>query len=166
MLQRMVMPKLGDTMEEGTIVRWQVREGDHIEKGDVVMSVLTDKTELEVESITEGTVLKIFVAEDQTVPVGTVVAFVGEHGDEIPVEDVQAPESARLYKSDGQTTTISPPGVSTPAVDRPAEITASPRALARAKSLGVDISKVFGSGPGGRITSRDVQDYYDNHVQA
>jgi dihydrolipoamide dehydrogenase len=83
-LQRVVMAKLGDTMEEGTVVSWHKAEGDYVEKGDIIMSVATDKAELEVESLVEGKILKIVVGPGETVPIGTPLAYVGEEGDVIP----------------------------------------------------------------------------------
>ena len=87
MLQKMIMPKLGDTMEEGTIEAWRVKQGDRVEKRQVVMEIATDKAVLEVESLVEGMMLKILIEQGQTVPIGTVVAYVGQKGDALPEED-------------------------------------------------------------------------------
>ncbi len=84
MAHKIVMPKLGETMEEGTIALWRVREGDSVRKGDILMDVETDKATLEAESFVDGTVLEILVAAGGKVPVGTTVAYLGQPGKELP----------------------------------------------------------------------------------
>ncbi len=76
MMQNIVMPKLGETMEEGTILRWLVKKGDIIAKGDAIMEIQTDKAALDVESLVAGRISEICVTEGQTVPIGTIVAHV------------------------------------------------------------------------------------------
>ena len=78
------MPKLGQTVDDGTIVSWLVEEGNDVELGEPLLIVETDKTQVEVESVAEGVLLKIVVPAGQTVESGTVIAYVGEPGDEIP----------------------------------------------------------------------------------
>jgi pyruvate/2-oxoglutarate dehydrogenase complex dihydrolipoamide acyltransferase (E2) component len=78
------MPKLGQTVDEGTIESWLVNEGDDVELGEMLLVVETDKAQVEVESVAEGVLLKIVVPAGQTVESGTVIAYIGESGDEIP----------------------------------------------------------------------------------
>ncbi|MCX6993551.1 MAG: dihydrolipoamide acetyltransferase family protein [Kiritimatiellaeota bacterium] len=78
------MPKLGQTVEESTVVKWHKREGEPVKKGEILFEIETDKAVLEIESFFEGTLLKIVVAEGQTVPVSVPVAFIGQPGDPIP----------------------------------------------------------------------------------
>ena len=157
MLQKIVMPKLGDTMEEGTIVRWLVDEGDAVKKGDVIMEVETDKVTLEVESLVEGLVLRLDVAAEQTVSVGAVLGYVGDAKDEPPEAEEQPAESATQTPSPAavveEINTAGPPGRSGPPV-------VSPRALKLAAKLGVDITKIVGAGPGGRVVTKDVEALY------
>jgi len=87
-----LMPKLGQTVEESTIVKWHKAVGDSIAKGDVMFEIETDKAVLEAESFQEGTLLKILVDEGQTVPVQSVVAYLGAEGDSIP--EARAPVPA------------------------------------------------------------------------
>ena len=78
------MPELGQTVDEGRIVEWQVAEGDAVELGQVLFTVETDKAEVEVESVAEGVVLRIRVPNGETVTTGEVVAYVGEVGEPVP----------------------------------------------------------------------------------
>ena len=84
MAQTVIFPKLGQTMEEGSIVKWLKQEGDAVAKGDILFEIETDKANLEVESFFEGTLLKILVREGTVVPVNTVVGFVGTPGEKLP----------------------------------------------------------------------------------
>ena len=81
MAQTVLLPKLGQTVEEAAIVKWHKREGDKIAKGDVLFEIETDKAVLEAESFYAGTLLKILVKENETVPVSSVVAYFGEPGE-------------------------------------------------------------------------------------
>src|SRR3990170_4009070 len=92
MVRPVVMPKLGQSEEEGTLVRWLKKEGDAVAKGDVLFEIETDKALLEVESFFQGTLLKIVVPEGQTVPVQSTVGFVGEPDEPIP--EIAAPAAA------------------------------------------------------------------------
>ncbi|MDY6913133.1 MAG: biotin/lipoyl-containing protein [Planctomycetota bacterium] len=163
MLQKIVMPKLGDTMEEGTIVRWLVDEGDAVKKGDVLMEVETDKVTLEVESLVEGTVLRLDVPAEQTVPVGAVLGYVGDAEDKLPeAEEKQPVESAAQTPCPAaaveEVNTTGPPG-------RSGSPRVSPRALKLAAKLGVDITQIPGTGPGGRVVTKDVETCYANRCK-
>lgn len=84
MAEAIVMPKLGQTVDEGHIVSWLVKEGTEVELGEPLLMVETDKAQVEVECVAEGVLLKIVVPAGETVSSGTVIAYVGEPGDEIP----------------------------------------------------------------------------------
>ena len=84
MVKAVVMPKLGQSEETVTIVRWRKQVGDTVAKGDILFEIETDKAVLEVESFYEGTLLKIVAGEGVTVPVQTTVAFVGDPGEPLP----------------------------------------------------------------------------------
>ena len=77
------MPKLSDTMEEGVIAKWNVKEGDAVEAGDIIAEVETDKATMDVEAFDAGTVLKIVPAEGDSVPLGGLIAVLGEEGEDI-----------------------------------------------------------------------------------
>ena len=184
MAQAVIFPKLGQTMEEGAIVKWLKKEGDPVGKGDILFEIETDKANLEVESFFEGVLLKIYVREGLTVPVNTVVGYVGAAGEKAPAEPPKAeaapapapapaPTAAPAPKSSASSP--SAPAVPAPAAapavaPRPApqplaaptpaaRLVISPRAKALAKDACIDPSRVRGSGPNGRIVEKDVQAY-------
>jgi pyruvate dehydrogenase E2 component (dihydrolipoamide acetyltransferase) len=163
-----LMPKPGQATEECTLILWLKAEGDTVRKGDVLFEIETDKSAMEVESFDEGVLIKQIVPAGATVPVNTVCAYIGQPGEaipEAPVDAVQPPSTSEPTVSaptSGVGSHLPPPGraasVSSGAA-RPAEaaIRISPRATRLASSLGIDIQKIQGSGPEGRITERDVQ---------
>ena len=137
-----IMPKLGLTMEEGTIVRWLKAEGEEVKKGEVLFEVQTDKVVMEVETPASGTLGKIWAREGETVPVVQVIGYVLEPGEEPPEEwPVAAPAKA----------------VAAPAPTRAAKtVRATPAARRMARNRGIDLSQVKGSGEGGLILAEDV----------
>ncbi|MCX7819323.1 MAG: 2-oxo acid dehydrogenase subunit E2 [Kiritimatiellae bacterium] len=177
------MPKPGQFTEECTILRWHKREGDPVAKGDILFEIETDKANMEVESFYEGTLLKIIAKEGATVPVQATVAFIGQPGEAIPEVAPPAP-AARSAVAPAATRTAavvsSAPAVparvsaetpppepvsraSSPMpvapvapVAEPSRLRISPRARRRAREAAIDPARVPGSGPGGRITERDV----------
>lgn len=84
MAEAIVMPELGQTVSEGAIVEWFLKEGDAVEMGDPLLLVETDKTEVEVECVADGVLLRIVAPAGSRVEAGDVIAYVGEEGDEIP----------------------------------------------------------------------------------
>jgi pyruvate/2-oxoglutarate dehydrogenase complex dihydrolipoamide acyltransferase (E2) component len=83
-VEAILMPKLGQTVDEGSIESWLVTEGEEVELGQLLLVVETDKAQAEVECVAEGTLLKIVVPAGETVAAGTIIAYVGEPGEEIP----------------------------------------------------------------------------------
>lgn len=83
MVTKVVMPPLGETMDEGSIYRWLKKEGDLVTKGDVLLEVETDKTVIEVEAFATGVLKKIIIGEDETVPIGTLIAIIADQNDDI-----------------------------------------------------------------------------------
>lgn len=169
------MPKLSDTMEEGVIASWNVSEGDKVEAGDIIAEVETDKATMEVEAFDEGTVLKILVDEGDAVPLGGLMAVLGEEGEDISdilegagsdtsaqKEEVKEAKSdnkeeAKSESSSGLTSPKSEP--STTATSDSGRIKASPLARNMAEDRGIDLARVDGSGPGGRIIKADIENY-------
>ena len=126
MITPVVMPKLGETMEEGEIIRWLKKEGEKVEKGEPILEVATDKANIEVEAPVSGFLRKIIASEGEIIPVTRTIAYITETmEEEIP----------------GET---------------PSLIKASPRAKKLAKEYNVDLSKIKGTGPGGRIIEEDI----------
>ena len=157
MIQKVTLPKLGETVEVSTIERWLKKEGDPVAPGDILCEITTDKATLEVESYQRGTLLKILAPTGKELPVGAVIAVVGDPGEKVP-EDILS-EAGK--KPAGRSAKAAPAAEAPAAV--PAEapssgrVKASPRARRRAKELGVAIGAVRGTGPGGRIVEADVE---------
>ena len=176
MLREILLPQLGQTMEEGTIARWHKAEGDRVQKGEVLYELTTDKATLEVESFVDGVVKKILVAEDQTVPVNELIAVIGDEDDELP-DDLSAlrekvAASGTPKEADaGAPAPAAPAGAPSPPAEVPASrqapsrLSSSPRARKIAGERQVPLSALSGSGPDGRIIERDVLAYLDRLSQ-
>ncbi|HKX19693.1 MAG TPA: dihydrolipoamide acetyltransferase family protein [bacterium] len=164
MATQVVLPKLGLTQEEGTIVRWVKTQGSRVAKGEPLFEVLTDKATIEVEAPASGVLLQILAPEGTTVPVATPIAVIGEPGEQIasvPSSGPPAPQSASLPGS-GTARVHAARAASTGATARgvsvgDGRIRVSPRARALAELHGIDLRALQGSGPDGRIIERDVQ---------
>lgn len=186
MAQAVIFPKLGQTMEEGAIVKWLKKEGDPVAKGDILFEIETDKANLEVESFFEGVLLKIYIREGVTVPVNTVVAYVGASGEKVPDQppkaDAPAPAApaAPAAAPASAPAAVAAPAPQPAAAPAPAPVAAapvtvpapkpaapvvaaklviSPRAKALAKDACIDPARITGTGPNGRIVEKDVLAY-------
>ncbi|MCC6484964.1 MAG: 2-oxo acid dehydrogenase subunit E2 [Armatimonadetes bacterium] len=167
MATKVTLPLLGQTMEEGTIIKWFKNEGDSVEKEEPLLEVMTDKANMEVESPAAGTLLKIVAGPDATVPVKALIGVIGDKGEDISgiLAEAGAPsggdEPAAASKTDGQSSAqpavkATPSPTTGPSTDR---ILASPRARKLAEENNIDLALLQGqgSGPGGRIIEKDVQ---------
>jgi pyruvate dehydrogenase E2 component (dihydrolipoamide acetyltransferase) len=177
------MPRLSDTMEVGTVVKWNVKEGQKVKTGDVIADIETDKATMELQSFDDGTVAKIAVPEGQSVKVGTVIMVLAGAGEQVAAmetgsyaaegkpakTDVAASRAATVQSGAtappkagpaAGTAVLEPPGrraqngATTGPKDR---IFASPLARKIAAERGIDLSGVEGTGPSGRITRKDVE---------
>lgn len=151
-----LLPKLGLTQDEGTVVRWLRPEGSRVTKGEPLFEVLTEKATLEVESPATGVLLKILVPEGATVPVATPIAVIGEPGEETPLSPGAGPSAAPAAGAASPAVggSAAPEAPPSPPSGR---IRISPRARALAEAAGLDVSTLVGTGPDGRIVERDVQ---------
>ena len=172
------MPKMGDAMEEGTIVKWLVSEGDEVSEGDAIAEIETDKASMEIEAEDSGTLAQFIVGEGDDVPVGEAIAFIQGEGEEVPERDGSAAEGGGEAETeveeggDGQAqaqtateTEEEAPEEQPQAGGEPSgdgaqtdgQVRASPivRRLARENNL--DLSRIEGSGPQGRVVERDVR---------
>ncbi|MCC6790164.1 MAG: 2-oxo acid dehydrogenase subunit E2, partial [Thermomicrobiales bacterium] len=172
-----IMPKMGDGMEEGTLLRWLKSVGDEVDAGDPIAEIETDKVTLEIEAAEGGVLTQTLVGEGQTVPIGTAIATIGAEG-EAPVEAAPAPAHAAAPAAAAENGAITAPaqavqappaagpaavnGVSGPseatAVTRgPGErLRASPLVKRLAEEHGLDLQNIAGTGPGGRIVKDDI----------
>lgn len=152
------MPKLGLTMAEGKIVEWRKKEGDNVEKGEILFVIETEKITYEYESPASGILGKIVVPVGDTVPVTTIVAYIlkpGEKMAEIPVKAKEAITEAPGKAAAPTAVSVSsqPTKEATSAGEK---IKVSPLARKLAEESGIDISKVTGTGPEGRIVKEDI----------
>ena len=160
-----IMPKLGLTMEEGTILEWLVEDGTEITQGMAVLRIETDKVESDVESPGVGRFHRVGNQGD-TYPCGALIGYLLADGEAPPVAQVSAPASAAATTtsstSSAMVASTAPVASSVAAPRREGRLFASPNARRVAKELGIDIETVVGSGPEGRITSEDVEEAHKN----
>lgn len=156
------MPKLSDTMTEGTLVRWHKKIGDKIEAGDVVADVETDKATMEMECFDDGVLHQILIAEGSKVAIGERLAVLLEEGEEPPKAEAaptgkKAP-AAKKAAGPAAAPTEAPAPTAAPVVAAAdgGRVKASPLAKKIAAERGVSLSGVTGSGPGGRVLAADV----------
>ncbi|NJN66882.1 MAG: 2-oxo acid dehydrogenase subunit E2 [Chloroflexaceae bacterium] len=175
-MAEVTMPRLSDTMQEGTIGRWLKQPGDHVEKGDILLEIETDKATMEYEAYESGTLTEILVQAGQTVPIGTTIARIGEGAPE-PVaqggdgasptlsskEPAPAPPPP-AHETNGKPQTAVVGSVAAPASSE--RVKASPLARRIAAEYGIDLRQVQGTGPGGRIIRQNVEDFYQQRGEA
>jgi pyruvate dehydrogenase E2 component (dihydrolipoamide acetyltransferase) len=175
------MPRLSDTMQQGTIVKWNVKEGQKVKSGDVIADIETDKATMELQSFDDGTVAKLAVAEGQAVPVGTVIMMLAGAGESVDsAKAAGTPATTAKKVAEGASAAArATPTASTATIERTdikptkggglvengapvrhdgARVFASPLAKKIAEEAGVDLGGITGSGPGGRIIRRDVEE--------
>ncbi len=179
-----LMPALSPTMEKGNLAKWLKKEGDQVKSGDVIAEIETDKATMEVEATDEGTIAKILVpAGTADVPVNTMIAVLAADGEDVkaasasagsaPAPAVKASEPAKPAASTAPASAPAKAPEAKPAAPQPAAAPAaaapaaasngartfsSPLARRLAKEAGIDLSRVTGSGPHGRVVARDIAD--------
>ncbi|THD69883.1 pyruvate dehydrogenase complex dihydrolipoamide acetyltransferase [Robertkochia marina] len=166
------MPRLSDTMEEGTVAGWLKSVGDQVEEGDILAEIETDKATMEFESFHSGTLLHIGIEEGQSAPVDDVLAIIGPEGTDVDQvlaalkgsasgsasAEEKAPEAAKEAPAATSADTASTPAA-TNASASGGRVFASPLAKKMAEDRGIDLGKVKGSGENGRIVKRDIENY-------
>jgi len=155
------MPRLSDTMETGTVIKWHVGEGDPVSSGDVLADVETDKATMEMQTFDDGTVASILIPEGQTTDVGTVIAVLAEEDEEISEvttkPDPPSSSVATAASPPEQTIVSAPPSTSREeSAEGKGKLRISPVARRLADEHKVDLNQIQGSGPGGRIIKRDI----------
>ncbi|MBB5353498.1 pyruvate dehydrogenase E2 component (dihydrolipoamide acetyltransferase) [Haloferula luteola] len=151
------MPKLSDTMTEGTLIKWHKKVGDSVEIGDIVAEVETDKATMEMEAFDEGTITEIRIQEGEKAPIGGVLAVLD--GDDAGSEAAAPAETpqAQSEATPAATATSPAPSPPSPITESGDRIKASPLARKIAAEKGVDLTTLEGSGPAGRIVKADVE---------
>jgi pyruvate dehydrogenase E2 component (dihydrolipoamide acetyltransferase) len=158
MATEFIMPKLGLTMEEGTILEWLVDDGAAIEPGVPVLRIETDKVESDVEAVGAGRFVRAAAVGD-TFPCGAVIGYLLAEGEEAPVAPTPSPApTAAPTPSAAASVTAAAPAAPVAATRADGRVVASPNARRVAADLGVDLRYVRGTGPGGRIVSEDVEE--------
>lgn len=164
------MPRLSDTMEEGTVAKWHKKVGDQVKEGDILAEIETDKAVQEFESEFDGTLLFIGAEEGKSAPVDTVLAIIGPEGTDvsgISIGSAQTKKKVEAPKEEKkeETKTVGAPKEEkkeepiAPVVSSGERVFASPLAKSLAKEKGIDISQVPGSGDNGRIIKKDVENF-------
>ena len=166
MATNILMPALSPTMTEGTLARWLKKEGDAVKSGEVIAEIETDKATMEVEAVDEGILGRILVADGtEAVAVNTPIGILVEQGETVPdASAAAAPESKPRAETESApadapapTPASAPAPKSAPAAAPSGRIVASPLARRLAKDAGIDLAKLKGSGPNGRIVRRDLK---------
>ena len=173
-----LMPALSPTMEKGNLAKWLKKEGDKVKSGDVIAEIETDKATMEVEAVDEGTIAKILVPEGtQDVPVNDIIAVLAGDGEDVKAASAgagaaPAPKAAEAPKPAAAPAPAAPTPAPAPAAapaptpqaaaapaktNGHARVFSSPLARRLAKEAGIDIARINGSGPHGRIVARDVE---------
>ncbi len=174
MADLVTMPKLGFDMAEGTLVRWVKAEGDSVEKGAVIAEIETDKATVEVESSFEGVMFRHLVAEETTLPVNAPIAVIAAEGESPTDEEVdalleaagaapkKADKKAKPEKKQDQQEKKTPEKEKEDGVSPAGGVRSSPLARRMAEDHEINLSKVEGSGPKGRIVKKDVEAYLES----
>ncbi|WP_188558190.1 pyruvate dehydrogenase complex dihydrolipoamide acetyltransferase [Hymenobacter glacieicola] len=157
------MPKMSDTMTEGTIASWLKKVGDKVKSGDVLAEVETDKATMELDNYEDGTLLYIGPKEGEAIPVDGILAIIGEEGADVQAllggqSGGSAPAAAAAEAAPAAATSSAPaPAAEAAPAQSGGRIFASPLAKSIAKDKGIDLSTIKGSGENGRIVSRDLE---------
>ncbi|EAD8868411.1 2-oxo acid dehydrogenase subunit E2 [Listeria monocytogenes] len=154
-VEKITMPKLGESVTEGTISSWLVKPGDTVEKYDAIAEVLTDKVTAEIPSSFSGTIKEILAEEDETLEVGEVICTIetADAGSSEPVAEVEQTETKAPEKQETKQVKLA---------DAPASGRFSPAVLRIAGENNIDLSTVEGTGKGGRITRKDLLQVIEN----
>lgn len=165
-MTEVIMPKMGDGMDEGTLLEWLKADGAPVTKGEVIGTIQTDKATLELESPGAGKLTGILISPGETVPVGRAIAAIIASGEELPKNWGSGAAAQAVVAAATETTTNGTTATASSATagsagpsptDPPAgRIKASPLAKKVAEQQGIDLSSIVGSGPGGRIVEKDV----------
>ena len=147
-----VLPKSGFSSEASTVIGWSVAEGDRVEEGQLLCEVETEKTTIEITAPASGLLRKILIHEGEKRPVGVTMGFIGEADEPIPeVEDIPPPTPEATQTSAAPSPSVRPRRATT------GRVRASPAARKLATEHGIDLAELSGSGPGGAITTGDVE---------
>ena len=155
-----IMPKLGVDMQEGEIIEWKKQEGDVVNEGDILLEIMSDKTNMELEAEDSGVLLKITRQAGETVPVTEVIGYIGAEGEVVADNAASAP-AAEAAPQVEEVATVEAPVVAAqaPVVHEGGKVRATPKARKVARELGIDLAQVPGTGAKGRVHADDVENF-------
>ncbi|MGH3147201.1 MAG: biotin/lipoyl-containing protein, partial [Rubrobacter sp.] len=170
-MPEVIMPKMGDAMEEGTLLKWLKSEGEDVSEGDAIAEIETDKVTMELEAEDAGTLAQLIASEGQDIPVGEAIAFIQGEGEDAPERNGSASEGAEEEEGgEAKAQTATETEEEDTSEEQPAaeadgqadgrangQFRASPIVRRLAQENDLDLAKVDGSGPAGRIVERDVR---------
>jgi 2-oxoglutarate dehydrogenase E2 component (dihydrolipoamide succinyltransferase) len=166
MATQVIMPQLGESVVEGTVMQWFKKEGEKIDEFESLLEVNTDKVNSEIPAPAGGVVLKILVPEGETVKAGTIIAWIGQPGDSLEGVPAPAPQG-HMQAAPASAQPSEAAQVSVPPVGRDRDLGfISPVVARMAREHNVDLYAVKGSGEGGRITKKDVLAYLEGAPQS
>ena len=154
------MPKLGVDMQEGEIIEWKKQEGDVVNEGDILLEIMSDKTNMELEAEDSGVLLKITRQAGETVPVTEVIGYIGAEGEVVADNAASAPATEATPQVE-EVATVEAPVVAAqaPVVHEGGKVRATPKARKVARELGIDLAQVPGTGAKGRVHADDVENF-------
>ena len=155
MATKVLMPKLGASMESGTILQWFKDEGETVSEGEVLFEVMTDKINIEIEAEASGVLLKKLYDVDEEVPVNHVIAYIGEEGEKIEIEENSTTHSFNEANRSVLKEKVSEKNE----LKNAGKIRATPAARKLARDNHIELHLIKGSGPRGRIQADDVKEY-------
>ncbi|MCI0708398.1 MAG: pyruvate dehydrogenase complex dihydrolipoamide acetyltransferase [Ignavibacteriae bacterium] len=165
MATKVLMPKLSDTMEEGTILKWVRKEGEKVKQGETIVEIESDKADMELEAYDSGVLRKILIPEGGKAPIGALIAVIGEANEDIAALLADAPSPQPAKKEEKKETTVPIPSQSAapmstaPQHAQPGDgkVKASPLAKRLAKEHSLSLGSIPGTGPQGRVVKRDIE---------
>jgi pyruvate dehydrogenase E2 component (dihydrolipoamide acetyltransferase) len=163
MASDVLMPRLSDSMEEGTVLKWLVEVGGEVKRGQPLVEIETDKANMTHEADTDGVLLEVLANEGDTLAIGEPIARVGEEGEAAPAEDSgqeepeEEPEPEESSEDEEPEPEPEKPAPAPSESDDGERVKASPVARRMAGEMGVDLAAVEGTGPGGRVVKADVE---------
>jgi pyruvate dehydrogenase E2 component (dihydrolipoyllysine-residue acetyltransferase) len=156
-MPEITMPRLSDSMEEGTILKWLVAEGDEVKRGQPIAEIETDKANMTYEVDTDGTISELVASEGDTLAIGEVIARIGESNGKPQTETKQEREPEVQQEKEPEPEREEPEQAPRPSSNGGERVKASPVARRMAGEMGVELAQLEGSGPGGRIVKADVE---------
>jgi len=163
MVTEVIMPKMGQTMEKGKVIKWLKKEGERVERGEPLLEIETDKTTIEVEARGSGILRRILAQEGEESPILTVIGYIAKEDEPLPEVRTIVAETSLVAGMKAEAPKVKEePEV----VEEAARLKASPLAKKIAEEKRVDLTKVPGTGPGGRITKDDVLAYLEGKPEA